>query len=79
VYIAAVFKRRRSEKFEKYDSSLEDSGGNKFGGKLFVVEIFFVFSSKDMKDLNVSITFYRTVAVTSSVIWLIIASDKIDN
>jgi hypothetical protein len=79
VYIAAVFERRRFGRFEKYDNSLENSGRNRSGDKLSVVEIFLIFNSRSMKNLNASITLYRIVTVTSSAIWLIIASDRVDN
>jgi hypothetical protein len=68
VYIAAVFEKRRFGEFGKCDSSLENSDGNKSGDKLSVVEIFLIFSSENIKDLSVSITLYRTVAVTNSAI-----------
>jgi hypothetical protein len=71
VYIAAVFENREFGKFE-CDGSLED-------GKSFVVEVFLVFSSGGMKDLSASVTLCRTVALTSSVIWFIIASDRVDS
>jgi hypothetical protein len=62
VYITAVFESREFGKFE-YDSSFEE-----FRGKLFVIGIFLVFSSGGIKDLSVSVTLYRTVTLTSSVI-----------
>jgi hypothetical protein len=67
VYIAVVFENGRFGKFE-YDDSLERFGGDGFSGELFIVEIFFAFSSGGMKNLSVSIMFYRTVALTSSAI-----------
>jgi hypothetical protein len=68
VYIAAVFERRKFEKFGKYDNSLENSGGNKFSGKLFVIKVFLMFNLENIKDLSVSIIFYRTVALTNLII-----------
>jgi hypothetical protein len=62
VYIAVVFEGRGFGKFE-YDGSLEE-----FGGGSFIIEVFLAFSSGSMKDLNVSVTLCRTVALTSSVI-----------
>jgi hypothetical protein len=79
VYIAAVFERRRFGEFGKCDNSLEDSGGNGFSDELSVIEVFLVFSSEDMKDLSASVTLCRTVVLTSSIIWFIIASDRIDS
>jgi hypothetical protein len=73
VYIIAVFEGGGFGKFE-CDNSLEE-----FGGESFVVEVFLVFSSGSMKNLSASVTFYRTVALTNSVIWLIMASDRINN
>jgi hypothetical protein len=60
VYIIVVFEDGEFEKFE-CDNSFE-------GGELFVIEIFLVFSSEDMKNLNASVTFYRIVVLTNSVI-----------
>jgi hypothetical protein len=60
MYIAAVFEDGGFEKFE-CDDSFEE-----FGGKSFVIEVFF--SSGGMKNLNVSVTIYRTVALTSLII-----------
>jgi hypothetical protein len=74
VSIAVVFERRRFGEFGECDNSLEKSGG-----KPFVLKVFLVFSSEGMKDLNASVTFYRIVALTSSVIWLIMASDRINS
>jgi hypothetical protein len=71
VYTAAVFEDGGFGKFE-CDNSFE-------GGKSFVVEVFLVFSSGGMKDLSASITLCRTVALTSSVIWLIMASDRVNS
>jgi hypothetical protein len=79
VYITAVFEKRKFEGFGKCDNSLEDSGGNRFSDKLSVIKVFLIFSSGGMKNLSVSVTLYRTVAVTNSAIWLIITSDRIDN
>jgi hypothetical protein len=67
VYIAAVFEGGRFGKFE-YNGSFEGFGGDGFSGELFIVEVFFVFSSGGMKDLSVSITFCRIVALTNSAI-----------
>jgi hypothetical protein len=72
VYIAAVFEGGRFGKFE-YDGSLEGfSGdgfsGDRFSGGLFIIEVFLAFSSGGMKDLSVSITLCRTIALTSSAI-----------
>jgi hypothetical protein len=78
VYIAAVFESGGFGKFE-CDDSLENSGGNRFDDKLFVIKVFFVFSLGDIKDLSASVTFYRIIALTNLVIWLIIASDRINN
>jgi hypothetical protein len=74
VCIAAVFERRRFRESGECDNSLERSGG-----KPSVIEVFLVFSSGSMKNLSASVTLYRTVALTSSVIWLIIASDRVDS
>jgi hypothetical protein len=68
VYIAAVFERRKFGRFGKCDNSFEDSGGNRSDNKLSVVEVFLVFSSEGIKNLNASVTFCRTVALTSSII-----------
>jgi hypothetical protein len=62
MYIAAVFEDEEFGKFE-YDNSLEE-----FSGESFIIEVFLAFSSGGMKDLNVSITLYRTVVLTNSVI-----------
>jgi hypothetical protein len=78
VYIAAVFEDEKFGKF-KYDSSFERFNGNGFSEGLFIIEIFLAFSSGDMKDLSVSLTFCRIIALTSLIIWFIIASDKINN
>jgi hypothetical protein len=67
VYIAAVFEDERFGKFE-YDGSLEGFDGDGFSGELFIVGVFLAFSSGGMKDLSVSVTLCRTVALTSSVI-----------
>jgi hypothetical protein len=68
IYIAAVFERRRFRRFGKCDNSLEVFGGNRSGGKLFVIEIFLMFNSEDIKNLSASITLYRIVTVTNLVI-----------
>jgi hypothetical protein len=60
MYIAAVFEDEEFGKFE-YDNSFES-------GKSFVIKIFLVFSSGNMKDLSASITFCRTIALTNLVI-----------
>jgi hypothetical protein len=73
VYIVAVFEDREFGKFE-YDGSFEE-----FGGKSFVVEVFLVFNSENIKNLSASVTFCRTVTLMNSVIWLIIASDRVNN
>jgi hypothetical protein len=62
VYIIAVFEDGGFGKFE-CDNSFE-----RFGGRLFVIEVFLVFSSGDMKDLSASVTFCRIVILTNSVI-----------
>jgi hypothetical protein len=67
MYIAAVFENRRFGKFE-YDSSLEKFSGNKFNEESFIIEIFLAFSSGSMKNLSVSITFCRIIALTNSAI-----------
>jgi hypothetical protein len=67
VYIAVVFEGGKFGKFE-YDGSFEGFDGDRFSGELFIVGIFLAFNSGDMKDLSVSITFYRTVALTNSAI-----------
>jgi hypothetical protein len=73
IYIAAVFENGKFEKFE-CDSSFEE-----FSGGSFVVEIFLVFSSENIKDLSASVTLYKIVALTNLIIWFIIASDKVNN
>jgi hypothetical protein len=67
MYIAAVFEDEEFGKFE-CDNSFEEFNGDRFNGELFIIEIFLVFNSENMKDLSVSITFYRTVALTNLVI-----------
>jgi hypothetical protein len=67
MYIAAVFENKRFGKFE-YDNSLEEFGEDKFSGKLFIIKIFLAFNSESMKNLSVSITLYKTVALTNSAI-----------
>jgi hypothetical protein len=62
MYIAAVFEDGEFGKFE-CDDSLEE-----FDGESFVVGIFLVFNSGDIKDLSVSVTFCRTVVLMSSAI-----------
>jgi hypothetical protein len=67
MYIAAVFESERFGKFE-CNNSLEEFDGNKFNGRSFVIEVFLVFSSGNMKDLSVSITLYKIIALTNSAI-----------
>jgi hypothetical protein len=62
MYIVVVFENKEFGKFE-CDDSFEE-----FGGRLFVIEIFLVFSSGSIKDLSASITFCRTVVLTSLII-----------
>jgi hypothetical protein len=64
MYIVAVFEDRRFGKFE-YDDSFEGFNGNEFNGESFIIEIFLVFNLENMKNLSVSVIFYRTVALTN--------------
>jgi hypothetical protein len=73
MYITAVFENGEFGKFE-CDNSFEE-----FSGKSFVVKIFLVFNSGNMKNLSASVTLYRTIALTSSIIWLIITSDRVNS
>jgi hypothetical protein len=56
MYIAAVFESGRFGKFE-CDNSLERFGGDKFNERSFVIKIFLVFNSRNMKDLSASVSF----------------------
>jgi hypothetical protein len=73
MYIVVVFENEEFGKFE-CDNSFEE-----FNGELFIIEIFLVFSSGDMKDLNASVTLYRTVILTNLIIWLIMTSDRVNS
>jgi hypothetical protein len=74
MYIIAVFEKKRFGGFDECDNSFE-----RFNGELFVIKVFLVFNSGNMKDLSASVTFYKIIALTNSVIWFIMASDRINS